>query len=448
MMRFWESIINLSFHKAILFCFVSVSCVAQKITFYQDIQPIIHTNCAVCHRPGEAAPFNLITYEDVTKRSDFIKKVISSGYMPPWRANDHYTDFTNKRQLSEIQIQTIVSWIDADMPKGKVNLDSENKLLERANAGTAYHRKPDLTLKMAKPYLQKGDGIERFMVFKIPFEYSNESTIEAVEFSSNNKKIIHHANFAVHPVEDLNIDIYNTVTQIDLGTDEKYTYDQWLPYKKKMTYYGGWIPGASYESYPTGVGWKMPKRGVILLTIHFGPSGKDAESLDGINFFFKNEPIQRIVKVISLGSGGIGQKDIDPPLMIFANDKSTHNLTVTNRNEDISLLYVWPHMHQIGAEFKAFATNLANDTIPLVHIPNWDFRWQELYRYRKPVVLKRGSVINISGTFDNTEQNPANPFKPPKLILSDGDMRSDQEMLTLLLVYVAYEEGDENKTWE
>lgn len=447
-MRFWEPIINLFFHKAMLFCFVSVSCVAQKITFYQDIQPIIHTNCAVCHRPGEAAPFNLITYEDVTKRSDFIKKVISSGYMPPWRANDHYTDFTNKRQLSEIQIQTIVSWIDADMPKGKVNLDAENKLLERANAGTAYHRKPDLTLKMAKSYLQKGDGIERFMVFRIPFEYPTESTIEAVEFTSNNKKIIHHANFAVHPVEDPNIDIYNTVTQIDLGTDEKYTYDQWLPYKKKMTYYGGWIPGASYESYPTGVGWKMPKRGVILLTIHFGPSGKDAESLDGINFFFKNEPIQRIVKVISLGSGGIGQKDIDPPLMIFANDKSTHNLTVTNRNEDISLLYVWPHMHQIGAEFKAFATNLANDTIPLVHVPSWDFRWQELYRYRKPVVLKRGAVINIRGTFDNTEQNPANPFKPPKLILSDGDMRSDQEMLTLLLVYVAYEEGDENKIWE
>jgi len=446
-MRFWSQTIKI-IHVAILSCIANILCIAQKTTFYQDIQPVIHANCAVCHRPGEAAPFNLITYEDVTKRSDFIKKVISSGYMPPWRANDHYTDFAKKRQLSETQIQTIVSWIDAGMPKGKTTLEAENKLLERTNAGTAYHRKPDLTLKMPKPYLQKSDGVERFMVFKIPFEFSNEATVEAVEFTSNDKKVIHHANFAVHPVEDPNIDIYNTVTQIDLGTDEKYTYDQWLPYKKKITYYGGWIPGASFESYPAGVGWKMPKRGVILLTVHFGPSAKDVESLDGINFFFKNEPIQRIVKVISLGSGGIGQKDIDPPLMIFANDKSTHHLQVTNRNENISLLYVWPHMHQIGAEFKAFATGVAGDTIPLVHIPNWDFRWQELYRYRKPVVLKRGAVINISGTFDNTEQNPANPFKPPKLILSDGDMRSDQEMLTLLLVYVVYEEGDENKNWE
>lgn len=148
-----------------------------------------------------------------------------------------------------------------------------------------------------------------------------------------------------------------------------------------------------------------------------------------------------------MGSGGIGQKDIDPPLMIFANDKSTHHLQVTNRNEDISLLYVWPHMHQIGAEFKAYATT-PTDTIPLVHIPKWDFRWQELYRYRQPVVLRRGSVINIDGTYDNTAENPANPFNPPKLILSTGDMRSDQEMLTLLLVYVPYQNDDEKKTWE
>lgn len=447
-MRFWKSNMYSSLYKVLLIGLSGLPSFAQKITFYQDIQPIFHANCTGCHRPGEAAPFNLITYEDISKRSDFIKKVITSGYMPPWRANDQYTHFANKRQLSDSQIQTIVAWIDTDMPKGKINLDAEKKLLDRTDAGTAYHRKPDLTLKMDKVYLQKGDGEERFMVFKIPFELPAEANVEAVEFVSNNKKIIHHANYAVHPVEDPTIDLHNTVSQINLGTDEKYTYDQWLPYKKKMVYYGGWIPGSFYESYPAGVGWKMPRRGVILLTIHFGPSGKDTESFNGVNFFFKTEPIKRTVKVISLGSGGIGQKDIDPPLMIFANDKSTHHLQVTNRNEDISLLYIWPHMHQIGAEFKAYAMNLSRDTIPLVHIPNWDFRWQELYRYQQPVILKRGTVIHIDGTYDNTADNPANPFKPPKLVLSNGDMRSDQEMLTLLLVYVPYEEGDENKTWE
>jgi hypothetical protein len=80
-------------------------------------------------------------------------------------------------------------------------------------------------------------------------------------------------NFAVHPVEDKSIDIYKTIDSINLGTS-RYQYEQWLPYKKDMTYYGGWIPGASYEAYPEGMGWIMPKRGVVLLTVHFSPSAK------------------------------------------------------------------------------------------------------------------------------------------------------------------------------
>lgn len=421
--------------------FLSMEALAQKATFYEDVQPIIHAKCTGCHRPGGGGPFNLITYDDVRKRSDFIKKVITSRYMPPWRANDHYVDFANNRSLSDAQVALITTWIDNGAPKGKVNLKSEKELLKKIAAGTTYGREPDLTLKMNYAYRLKGDGNEHFMVFKIPFELDQTHNVEAVEFTTSDKKIIHHANFAIHPVADASIDIHSTVDSIDLNTS-RHVYSQWLPYKREMTYYGGWIPGASFESYPEDIGWVMPQRGVMLLTIHFPPVGKDFESISGVNFFFKASPIKRKVKVISLGSGGIGEREITPPLLLFANAVQTHHLKVTNRSEDISLLYVWPHMHYLGKEFKAYATHDA-DTIPLVHIPQWDFRWQEIYRYKKPVILKRGDVINMYGTFDNTADNPMNPNDPPKFVESSGDMRSDQEMLTMLLVYVVYEEGDE-----
>ena len=86
---------------------------AQSVTFYKDVQPIVYKNCVVCHRPGEAAPFSLITYEDVSKRAKFIREVVSTRYMPPWRADNHYTDFANDRSLDEKEIATIVAWIDA-----------------------------------------------------------------------------------------------------------------------------------------------------------------------------------------------------------------------------------------------------------------------------------------------------------------------------------------------
>jgi hypothetical protein len=56
----------------------------------------------------------------------------------------------------------------------------------------------------------------------------------------------------------------------------------------------------------------------------------------------------------------------------------------------------------------------------------------------------RGDIVHVSGTFDNTADNPMNPNKPPKFVESSADMRSDQEMLTMLLIYVTYKPGDES----
>jgi hypothetical protein len=416
----------------------------QAPEFYKDIQPIIHTNCVPCHRSGEAAPFPLITYDDVNKRSKFIKKVVASRFMPPWKADNHYNSFANNRSLSDKDIATIVSWVDLGTPKGKGNPKIELDIQERIKAGTSYKRKPDLSLKMKGGFQLKGDRVERFVMFKIPFEIGLEANVEAIEFTSNDKKLIHHANFAFHPVEDASVDLNNTVDFVDMNGPEADKYYEWVKYKKQMTYYGGWIPGTTVETYPADMGWVMPKRGVVLLTVHFAPASLDAESISGVNIFFKKTPIKRKVKVISLGSGGIGERDISPPFMILANEVQSFRLRVANNQPDVSLLYAWPHMHQLGKEFKAYATTAAGDTIKLVHVPEWDFRWQEIYWYKKPVLLPKGAIVHVEGTYDNTADNPMNPHSPPELVLSTGNMRSDQEMLTLLLMYVEREKDDDS----
>lgn len=420
----------------------------QAPEFYKDVQPIIHANCVPCHRPGEAAPFQLITFDDVSKRSKFIREVVSTRYMPPWKADNHFNSFANDRSLSESQIQTLVSWIDAGKPKGKPNLKAEQDLLSRVNAGTSYKRKPDLTLRIKDTFLVKGDATERFVMFKIPFELAKEGNVEAIEFTSNNKKLIHHANFAIHPVADPAIDLGGATDVVDLNGPAADKYYDWVKYKKEMTYYGGWIPGTTVETYPEDMGWVMPKRGVVLLTVHFGPSSADAESIDGVNIFFKDSPIKRKVKVISLGSGGIGEKDISPPFMIFADEVKSFRLRIANNQPNISLLYAWPHMHYLGKNFKAYATTQAGDTIRLVNIPAWDFRWQEIYKYKKPLLLPKGAIVHVEGTYDNTASNPANPHTPPELVMSTGNMRSDQEMLTLILMYVEREAGDDDLVYQ
>lgn len=409
-------------------------------TFYQDVAPIIYNNCSTCHRPGEAAPFSLLTYDDVAKRASFIKKVVESGYMPPWKADNSYVHFANDRTLSKEEVNTIVKWVDRGTPKGKNKGKEDMELF----LSTAYTRQPDLTLMAKDTFLIKGDNRERFVVFKVPFELPDSVSIEAVEFFSNNKKLVHHVNYAIHEVGDPSIDIHKTAPFVNLTDEDRRRYDAYLPYKKKMSYYGGWIPGAGIESYPAGMGWVMPKRGVMLLTVHYSPTPVDEQSISGIHLFYAKKPVERKVKVISFGSGGIGEKEITPTFfMIPANKETSYRLTLSNPGQDFSLMYIWPHMHYIGKSFKAYATTQENDTIPLVNIPRWDFRWQELYRFKKFVRIPKGSKIHMECVYDNTAENPFNPFSPPQTIFSYGDMRSDQEMMTMLMLFLPYREGDE-----
>jgi hypothetical protein len=414
---------------------------AQDVTYYKDIQPLIQKNCVPCHRPGEAGPFSLITYEDVAKRTKFIKKVVQSRYMPPWRANNHYVSFANDRSLKQSEIELITKWVDNNAPEGEP--------LKIAQAvigplpGTMYSRKPDLVLMAKDSFKVTGNNIERFVIFKIPFELKDSANIEAVEFYSNNKKLIHHANYAFHTVADPAIDIQHTDAFVNLTEGDRTKFDQYQPYRKSINYYGGWIPGSRYESYPKGFGWVLPKRGVILLTVHFTASPTDETSINGVNLFFTKAPVKRKVKVVSFGSGGIGERQIFPPLFIKANTVKTFTLEVTNPNEDQSIMYVWPHMHYIGKEFKAYVTTPASDTIRLVHIPEWDFRWQEIYRFKRLVKVPKGSVIHLECTYDNTENNPFNPNKPPSGIFSTSNMNATDEMMTLVMVFLPYEAGDE-----
>jgi len=427
----------------LLFIFFGPTTFAQEVTFNKDIYPLVQAKCAPCHHPEGGAPFSLLNYQDVAKRATFIKDVVTSRYMPPWRADNKYVHFANDRSLSQQEIDLFVKWADNKAPEGKNTAIAATAV--KYETATKYNRKPDLVLKMVDSFLVKGDNRERFVMFKIPFELKESENLEAIEFYSNNKKLIHHANYAVHEVADTSIDIYNTDATVNLMEADRTKVDQYKPYKKVMTYYGGWIPGTSYEYYPKEFGWVMPKRGVILFTVHFAPSALDGQSISGVNLFFKKTPITRPVKVISFGSGGIGEKQISPIFFIKANTAKNFTLEVTNPGEDLSIMYVWPHMHYIGKNFKAYVVSPEGDTIKLVHIPEWDFRWQEIYRFKNLVKVPKGSVLHIEGLYDNTAENPANPNAPPKTIFSEGSMKSTDEMMTLLMVYLPYEPGDEKK---
>src|SRR5690349_15147286 len=104
---------------AVLAAGVSASGPAKiNATFAKDVAPILFKRCAECHRAGEIAPMSLLSYQEVRPWAKSIRQRVAERSMPPWSADPHVGKFSNDPSLSQQEIDTIVSWVDAGAPKG------------------------------------------------------------------------------------------------------------------------------------------------------------------------------------------------------------------------------------------------------------------------------------------------------------------------------------------
>src|SRR4249920_120615 len=91
---------------------------AKEITFTEDVAPIVFAKCASCHRPGEAAPFSLLSYDEVKRHGRALAVAVTSRAMPPWKAVGGDFSYSGDRRLTEAQIETLKDWVAAGMPEG------------------------------------------------------------------------------------------------------------------------------------------------------------------------------------------------------------------------------------------------------------------------------------------------------------------------------------------
>src|SRR5437016_4082269 len=87
-------------------------------TFNKDVAPILYKNCATCHRPGEVAPFSLLTYSDAKRWAPMIAQATANHIMPPWKAASDFGDFADARVLTPAQIATLQEWSKSGAQEG------------------------------------------------------------------------------------------------------------------------------------------------------------------------------------------------------------------------------------------------------------------------------------------------------------------------------------------
>ncbi|GIV27695.1 MAG: hypothetical protein KatS3mg027_1509 [Bacteroidia bacterium] len=441
----------------IIIFFIS-NCKTQKeeeIVTFKDIAPIIHQKCAICHRPGEAGPFSLITYQEIKSHANKIRFSLESGFMPPWPADTNYTRFSNELILTLPEKNKILKWIQDGYPAGDTSKTKYNTTSVHKN-----FRKPDLIIPLQKPILVNGNGVDHFFIVKMPYQLEKDTFVQYVEFVPHQKKLVHHVNghllkydskrkfdyfkgltHVEEPVENF-VETYKKMglTYTD-AKDNKPT--SILPVLIPNTVY--YLPGFLPLRYKENIGgFYLPKNGVFFLNdIHYGPTHKSCYDSSYLRVYFAPQRPERPVYEGQMGTHGMSK--IQPPLIIPPNTIKSFTTTLSIPTT-ISILAVNPHMHLLGQSYWAFAVTSHRDTIPLIRINKWNFNWQYYYIFKKPVIIPAGSIIVAIATYNNTTNNPFNPNHPP-IEVKEGDgfhsMKTTDEMFQFFFQYMLYKPGDD-----
>ena len=421
------------------------------ITFEQ-IAPIIHQHCSNCHNPNGAGPFNLISYHDVFKRAKMIAAVTRTGFMPPWPADTNYTHFAGEKKLNKNEIELLQQWVQQGaLPGDTTQIKAPGKWI------FSTQRKPDMVLPMTQALAIPGDAKDRFLLMKIPYEIPQDKYVSAIEFVPGQKKLIHHVNGELLMYDfDKRKDVYRGDITADINDYENVlqAYEKMQLAQDDGSYptmklsVVNYLPGVEGFGYPKGIGgFLMPRKGAYFFKdIHYGPATKDLRDSSKLNIWFTDEKPKRITYEMQMGTLGISF--IEPALVIPPNEvkRFKTQLTITG---DMSMLTINPHMHLLGTKFWAYAIKPDGDTIPLIRINKWDFRWQYFYTFKKMLHLPKGTTIYAWGEFDNTINNPLNPNHPPKTVSENkGSMRTSDEMFQFIITYLPYQVGDENISLE
>ena len=164
----------------------------RELTFNRDIAPILFAKCASCHRPGEAAPFSLLTYDDVRRRASQIAEVTQKRFMPPWPPHEGHGEFLGERRLSDDQIATLADWAASGAAEG----DAAD-LPVAPDFGDGWQLgKPDLELAIPAYELAAAGG-DQFRNFVLSADLDSPRWIESIELRPTNPRATHHARLGI-----------------------------------------------------------------------------------------------------------------------------------------------------------------------------------------------------------------------------------------------------------
>ncbi len=348
----------------------------RRISYTNEIVPILRSRCVSCHRKGDIAPWAMTSHEMVQGWGPMMRETVMTKRMPPGQIDNEIGQWMDVHHLTVEEQATLLHWIDAGSP-----VDGDlDPLQQIAGRGSPVWRlgEPDLILEIP-PQEVPATGIVDYRYVTIPFNLDEEKWVRAYEFYVDNPAAVHHI----------------TTSTIMLGKDEEGN-----PNADSRTGFAGYAPGKPRWVYHDDVGYKLTPGMALRASLHYTPNGKAVTDRSKVGFYFRDAAPAREIRRWA----PYNKKFVIPPHTADHPVRAERTVKV-----DSHLYNFQPHMHFRGKRMLYTAVFPDGREQKLLNVPNYDFNWQMIYTPKEPIFLPEGTKIVCEGGFDNSKANPANP---------------------------------------
>jgi hypothetical protein len=383
------------------------------VTYTRDVAPILEKNCQGCHRPGEAAPFSLLTYQQARPWAKAMKEAVRLKKMPPWFADPHYGKFSNDRSLAPKDVDIIAAWADAGAPEGDPkDLPAPLSFVEGWSIP-----KPDVVFQPPQAFEIPASGTIEYQKIIVPSGFTEDKWVQFAEARPGDRARIHHMILYVrepgsHWLKDAKPGVFFIAPKpaADENVDTAALPSDFLV---------GYAPGQPPEIMPPGQAKLIKAGSDLVLEIHYTTNGAAATD-HGSKFglvFARVAPKERVL-TLSATNGTFKIPPGDPNYKV----DSEFQLGTT-----VKLAGLHPHMHGRGKDFEYRIVYPNGETQTLLRVPRYNWHWQLWYNLAEPIVLPKGAKIECTAHFDNSPNNPDNA--DPTKEVSWGDQSWDEMMV-------------------
>jgi peroxiredoxin len=368
------------------------------VTFAKDVERILQNRCQDCHRPGQSAPFSLLTYDDAVKHARMLKEVTTQRRMPPWHADPRHGKFANDRRVTKDEVETVAAWVDAGTPQG----DTKDAPKPRDFVEGWRHGKPDMIIRMPEEFEVPADGSLPYKHWTIDPGFKEDKWVKIAEGMPSAPPVVHHL----------------VVYILKPGEKEPWSANG------NIAILAGWAPGDLGTVCPPDTAMRLPAGCKFQFEMHYTPNGTKMKDRSAVGITFAEKPPRFEYFTNSFANESI----VVPP-----NDPNYRAEQIWRMYGDARILSMVPHMHWRGKNYSYEIIYPDGKHEPLLNVPRWDFNWQNVYQLKEPLKLPKGAKIHAVAHWDNTSNNPYNP--DPKATVKFG-LQTWDEMMVGWVAYV------------